>query len=336
MIIKRFTRSVFSVVLLLVGIRTAHAQQLFGYKFNPPSVTATDLVPLPTFGILPVSATGAVTPLDPDVATELTEAVQRQLDAAQSTQFEVVTRPTTGGKINWAFLVKNASRATFDTLTQQFTDQLLTCLHSLDGNDVNLASLNLLLVASPVDATERAEAIAAGTTMHDNWAANRCATRRNDLAFLDQNRPRLVVASRGMLTESFDPLVYNGQVLLDLIAALKAVYLGDGGFLTTEMLPRLQTLFDAAAHNGLLTITETASITDREQSTFWDWVILAISVKPGLVRSLLENTAAGCVASVAALSNPFQLTRCVTNGKLTLPTLRISGQDYTAVLRVTP
>ena len=335
MVINSFTRSVFAVVLLLVGIRTAHAQQVFTYKFVSPRSGATDLVPLPTFGIVPAPAS-APSPLDPDVATELTEAVQRQLAATQSTQFEVLTGAAPGGKTSWAFVVKNASRATFDTLTQQFTDQLLTCLHSLDGNDVNLASLNLLLVASPVDATGRAEAIAAGDTMLINWKADRCSTRRNDLPFLDQNRPRLVVASRGMLTESFDPLVYNGQVLLDLIAALKAVYLADGGFLTTEMQPRLQTLFDAAAHNGLFTIADTAAITDREQSTFWDWVILAISIKPGLVRSFLENTAAGCVASVAALSNPFQLTRCVTNGKLTLPTLRISGQDYTAVQRVTP
>jgi len=288
-------------------------------------------VALPTFGIVPV---GAV-PLDPGIAAELSEAVQRQLDATQSTQFEILTRAT-GGKIGWAFVVRNSARSTFDAFTQRFTDQLLTCLHSLD-DDVNLASLNILLVGSPLaDQTERDQANAAGTAMLTNWAADHCGTRRNNLPFLDQNRSRLVVASRGMLTDSFDPTVFVGQGLLDLINALYPVYLKDGGFLTSEMLPRLQALFGAAAVSGLLTAADTATIKDREQKTFWDWVILAVSIRPGLVRSFLENTAVGCVASVAELSAPFQLSRCVSNNKLALVTLRIAGQDYTATQPVLP
>ena len=328
---KTLTRSIASVLVMLAGMATAHAQQAFENRWAPARPGGTDLVPLPTFGIVPV---GAV-PLDTDVSAELSEAVQRQLDATFNAQFEVLTRPT-GGKVGWAFVVRNASRASFDTLTSQFTDQLLTCLHSLE-DDVNLASLNLLLVGNTLeDQTERDEANAAGAQLLVNWKADRCATQRNNLPFLDQNRPRLVVASRGMLTGSFDPTVFRGQGLLDLVNALYPVYLNDGGLLTTEMQPRLQALFDAAARTGLLTVSDTAGVADREQKTFWDWVILGISVKPGLVRSLFEAAAAGCVPSVAELANPFQLSRCVANGKLALITLRIVGQDYTAVQRVVP
>lgn len=327
MAMKFFTRSVLSVVLLLAGVTTAHAQQAFETRWARG--TGTDLVPLPTFGVVP---TGAV-PLDTDVATELSEAVQRQLDATQSTQFEILTRPS-NGKVGWAFVVRNASRDTFDTFTQQFTDQLLTCLHSLD-DDVDLAALNVLLSGATLsDQTERDEANAAGAQLLVNWKADRCATRRNTLVLLDQERPQLVVATRGMLTELFDATVFRGQGLLDLISALTAVFLNDGGFLTSEMQPRLQTLFDAAARTGLLTPTDVAGVMDQSQKTFWDWVILAISLKPGTARSFFEATAAGCVASVAELSNPFQLARCVASNKLTLVALRIVGQDYIAAQRV--
>jgi hypothetical protein len=320
-----------SVVLLLVGLRTARAQQAFESRWSPARAGGTEIAALPTFGIVPVGAA----PLNTDVATELTEAVQRQLDATQSTQFEVLTRPS-GGKIGWAFVVRNAARPTFDALTQQFTDQLLTCLHSLD-DDLDLASLYVLLVGSPLDNQgERDEANAAGAAMLANWTHDRCATRKNNLPFLDADRPKLVVASRGMLTDVFDGTVFNGQNLLDLVAALYPIYLNDGGFLTTEMTPRIQALFDAAARTGLLTTAETATIADREQKTFWDWVILAVSIKPGLVRSFLETTATSCVASVAELGNSFQLTRCVAANKLALVTLHISAQDYTAAQRGLP
>jgi len=200
---------------------------------------------------------------------------------------------------------------------------------------VNLAAIHDLLATSALDdQTERDDANAAAAQMFANWKADRCAMRRNDVALLDANRPNLVAATHGMLTEDFDEMVFHGQGEIDVVNALSPLYLGDGGFMTTEMLPRLQTAFDAAARSGLLTVTDMAGIADREQQTFWDWVILAVSTKPGLVRSLFENTAAGCVASGAALANPFQLSRCVTNGKLQLETLHIVGLDYTAVQRV--
>lgn len=329
MAMKQLIRSILSVALVLMGMTTAHAQQAFENRYAAARPNGVDLVPLPTFGIVPVGAA----PLDADVAAELTEAVQRQLDVAHTMLFEVLTRAT-GAKISWAFVLRNAARPAFDTVTEQFTDQLLTCLHSLD-DDVNLASIHDLLSGNSLDdQTERDEVNAAAAQMFTNWKANRCATRRNDVALLDANRPKLVLASRGMLTEVFDAGVFHGQAVIDLVNALSPLYWGDGGFMTTEMLPRLQLLFDAAARNGLPTVTDTASIADQQQKTFWDYVILAVSTKPGLVRSLFENTAAGCVVSVAALATPFQLSRCVANGRLLLETLHIVGQDYTAVQRV--
>jgi hypothetical protein len=289
------------------------------------------LVPLPTIGIVPV----ATAPLDANVAEELSEAIQRQLDASHDNRLEIITR-TTGTKVNWAFVVRNAPRTQHDAFTQQFTDQLLTCLHSLD-DDVNLASLNLLLVGSNLDTQEeRDQANAAGTQMLANWMADRCATKRNNLPFLDQNRPKLVAASRGMLTDLFDALIFNGQGLLDLIKALSPVYFAQGGFWTTEMQPRLHAQFEAGVRAGLLTSAETSAVADVELRTFWDWVILVVATKSTIARSFVANTAAGCARSVAELSNKFQLSRCVSDGKIRLQLLRVAGQDFTSVQRVAP
>jgi hypothetical protein len=311
-------------------VSTAHAQQAFEEKYVAARANGTELVPLPTIGIVPV----ATAPLDTNVAEELSEAIQRQLDTSHDTRLEVITRAS-GAKISWAFVARNAPRAQHDAFTQQFTDQLLACVHSLD-NDLPLGSLNLLLVAGSLESQqERDEANAAGAQMLVNWKADHCATKRNTLPFPDQNRGKLVVASRGMLTDLFDGTVYNGQGLLDLISALSPVYFGQGGFWTTEMLPRLHTQFEAGVRAGLLTTQETAS-TDVSVRTFWDWVIDVVLTNPTVVRSFIANTAAGCARSVPELSTTFQLSRCVSDGKLRLVPLRVAGQDFTTVQKVLP
>jgi hypothetical protein len=288
-------------------------------------------VALPTVGIVPVGTL----PIDVDVGTQLSEALQKQMEATGEVRFEVLTRPN-GSKINWAFVVRNAPRTAHDVFTSGFTDQLITCLHSLN-DDVELASLNLLLVGAQLsDPQERDEANAAGAQMLTNWKADHCATRRNDLPFIDSNRAKLTAATRGMLTDAFDPLIFRGQGLLDLIGALYPVYFNSGGFWTTELVPRLHALFEAGVDAGLLTTSETGRSVDRELRTFWDWAILTVSTKLSVVRSFIETTALGCVKTVQELSSPFKLSRCVADGKLVLVTLRVAGKDYTAAQRVRP
>ncbi|MBC7978100.1 MAG: hypothetical protein H7138_24215 [Myxococcales bacterium] len=327
------TRRVLAVAWILVGAHVAHAQpaQAFEEKYVTGRAAPGELVALPTVGIVPVDTV----PLDADVATQLTEAMQKHLAAVQDNRFEVITRAT-GTKVSWAFVVRNAPRAMHDAFTVKFTDQLVQCLHSL-ASDVEIASLNLLLVGGTLsDAEERAEANAAGAKMLVHWKADRCVTRRNDLPFIDSNRARLTVATRGMLTDVFDPLVFQGQGLLDLITALSPVYFQPGGFWTTELSPRLRTLFDGAVDAGLLDAVEGARIVDRDLRTFWDWAILVIASHLGVVRSFVEITATGCVKTAPELSTAFNLSRCIASGRLTLVPLRVAGQDYVAVHRVTP
>ncbi len=329
------TRSIwraFAVALLVMGANTAHAQQLFEDKHVPARPSSTELVPLPTFGIVPLNTI----PLDPNVADELTEAVNHQLILAQQTdRFEIVTRAN-GSKINWAFIVRNAPRAPHDAFTVQFTRQLVTCLRSLEDS-AGLTSLDLLLLGLPAGDPGRNEALLAGQKMLDNWKADRCATQRNNsIPDDDAHRTRTTAATHGMLTNEFNALLFNGQALLDLIAAVKPLYFDLGGFWTTEMTPRLHAVFDAAVRDSFLSASETTEIGEIEQRTFWDWAVLAVLTKPTIARSVLANTAAGCVKTVPELSNRFQLSRCVSDGKIQLRPLRVGGEDYTAVQRVLP
>ncbi len=121
-----------------------------------------------------------------------------------------------------------------------------------------------------------------------------------------------------------------------MISALYPVYFNAGGFWTTELVPRLHTLFETGVGAGLLTVTETARLRDRELRTFWDGAILVVSTKLGIVRSFVEVSALGCIKTIPELSNPFKLSRCVADGKLVLVTLHVAGQDYTAAQRVRP
>jgi len=333
----KLTRSALATVMLsMAAVGTAHAQQAFEDKYVPaPAPSPTVLVPLPTIGIVPV----ATVPLELDVAAQLSEAIRRELETTQETRFEVITRPN-AGKTNWAFVVRNAPRAQHDAFTQQFSGQLFTCLHSLEDEGVEgeeVAALNVLLAGNQLDDQEERDlASAAGAQMLANWLADRCVTRRNDLPFFERNRARLTAATRGMLTDAFDPILFRGQGLLDLIVALTPVYLSPGGFWATEMQPRLRVLFEAGVEGGLLTTAETTPIAERELQTFWDWVILVVSTKSSIVRTFIEHTAAGCVRTVPELSLPFRLSRCVSEGKLRLVTLRVAGQNFTTVQRVQP
>lgn len=325
-----FVSTALVAATLLTGANIAHAQQAFEVKFVAARTTVGELVSLPTLGIVPVNTV----PLDSNVAEELTEAVQRQLTAAHETRFEVTTRAN-GVKFNWAFVVRNDPRSAHDAFTTQFQGQLLTCLHSLD-DDVGLAALNVLLLGSPVDdQASRDAANAAGAQMLVNWKTDRCVTQRNNLAFLDDDAHRVkrIAVTHGMLTDEFDPLQFNGQALLDLISALKPVFFSDGGFWTTEMTPRLRTLFEAAVRTGLPLQDE---LVNDEQRTFWDWAIFTVINEPAVVRSFLANAAIGCVKTVPELSNRFQLSRCVSDGKLLIELLVVAGQNFATIQRVTP
>jgi len=324
------TRCAIAVTLLVAGASTAHAQQAFEDKYVAARPSGGELVPLPTVGIVPVGTL----PIDADVGTQLAEAVQKQMAAGGDDRFEVLSRPN-GSKVNWAFAVRNAPRAAHEAFTPQFTDQLITCLHSLE-DDVELGSLNILLVGGTLsDQQARDEANAAGALMLTNWKADRCATRRNSLPFIESNRANLTAATHGLVTEAFDPLVFRGQGLLDLISALYPVYFDSGGFWTSELVPRLHAVFELGVNAGLLTSTERSKL-DRALRTFWDFAILVVSSKLGIVRSFIATTALGCVKTVPELSRPFELERCVAEGKVALVALRVAGQDYIAAQRVQP
>ena len=325
----RHTQSVLTFVMLLLGAATAHAQQAFEDKYVPAAAGGSELAPLPTIGIVP---TGTA-PLNPDVATQLTAAIQKQLEVAQDNRFEVLTRAN-GTKVNWAFVVRNGARPAFDAFTEQFADQMQACMHSL-ADDLQVAVVNSVLISSHVEDQEQREIFnAAGAQMLVNWKADRCVTARNDDPFTDQNRRQIVAASHGMLTSAFDGNVFNGQGLLDLIFALNPLFFDVGGMWVTEMVPRLHTLFGAGVNAGLLTVAET-TLVDRDQRTFWDWVILVISTQRTIVRPFIETVASGCTRTVPELSNPFKLSRCVTDGRIQLIPLRVDGQDYTTVQRGT-
>lgn len=314
------------ITLLAVGARGALAQQAFEDKYVAATFTG-ELVPLPTIGIVPV----ATAPIDADVGTQLAEAMQQQMVASGDRRFEVLSRAN-GSRINWAFVVRNAPRAAHDTFTPQLTEQLITCLHSLDDG-LELASLDILLVAGAVEnSQERAEANAAGAQMLVNWKADRCATQRNSVPFIDNNRAHLTAATHGMLTNEFDQGVFHGQGLIDLTTALSPLYFDAGGFWTAVQVPRLHAMFEAAVRAGLPTVAEAGTL-DRELRTFWDFAILAVSSKPGLVRSFVRSAALGCITAAPALTSAFKLGRCVADGKLALATLRVAGQDHVAAVR---
>ncbi len=109
MISTRFARNAIAVAMLVIGARTAHAQQsvqAFEDKYGPAR-TPANMVQLPTFGIGPAGTST----LDADVAEELTEAIQREMAVAQETRFEISARPSTGGKVIWALVVRDTPRA---------------------------------------------------------------------------------------------------------------------------------------------------------------------------------------------------------------------------------
>lgn len=318
------------VAMLLAGSRLVHAQQAFEIKFVAARPSQTELVPLPTIGVVPV---GTV-PLTPDVAAQLSEAVESELAAHQDNHFEVVTR-TSANAVNWAFVVRNAPRTAHDALVLPFTDQIITCLHSLEISGP-LVSLHLLLLGqSLIDPTERADALAGGATMLANWRADRCATPRNDLPLFADNRANITAATRGFVTDVFDPLVFNGRGLLDLIAALTPVFFDRDGFWAVEWTPRLEAWFARAAKTRLPGAAEADRLMTGRQS-YWDWMVGALIARPGTVHSFLAHTAAGCVPSVAELTAPFALAPCIAAGKLELVALRIAGQDYVAAQRRQP
>ena len=320
-----------TVALATVGANAAHAQQAFETKYVAPrpGTDPNELVPLPTLGIVPVGAA----PLHADVAKQLSEAVQRGLDASTERRFEIQTRAD-GAQVRWALLVDTSPRTGLDALTATFTDHLVTCLHSL-ADDVDTATLNVLLSGGALrDETERGRAIAAGSAMLVNWRTDQCRTRRNELPFWQRNRDKLTAATRGMLTDRFDPLVYNGQPLLDVILVLKSVFYQDGGIWVAHHTPALQTAFEGAVGAGLLTTAQTSAIAERELASFWDWAVLAVSTKLGLARSFLEITGAGCVAAPRDLDKPFQMARCVSERRIQVVSLQVGAQTYTTVQRV--
>lgn len=337
MIPTRFARNAVAVALLVIGASTAHAQQAvqaFEDKYGPAR-TPANMVQLPTFGIGPAGTTT----LDANVAEELTEAIQREMAVAQETRFEISARPSTGGKVIWALVVRDTPRAVYDSFKAQFAEQLRTCLHSIP-DDLGLANLNVILTGSPAaDAPTLESAKAAGLQMLANWKADRCATRRNSVGFIDDeaHRTKYAATSHGMLTDEFNPLAFpSAQALLDLIAVLKPLYFDLGGFWTSEMTSRLHAVFDVAVRDGFLSVSETSETGEIEQRTFWDWAVLAVLTKPMIARSFLANTAAGCVRTVPELSSRFQLSHCIADGKIHLKLLRVGGQDYTAVQRELP
>jgi hypothetical protein len=337
MIPTRFARSALAVALLVIGASTAHAQQAvqaFEDKYGPPR-TSANMVQLPTFGIGPAGTTT----LDANVAEELTEVIQREMAVAQEMRFEISARPSTGGKVVWALVVRDTPRAVYDSFKAQFAEQLRMCLHSVPDN-LDLANLNVILTGSPADdALTLESAKAAGRQMLANWKTERCATRRNSVGFIDDEAHRIKYAatSHGMLIDEFEPVSFpSAQALLDLIAVLKPLYFDLGGFWTTEMMPRLRAVFEAAVRDGFLSVSETSEIGEIEQRTFWDWAVLVVLTKPMIARSFLANTAAGCVRTVPELSSHFQLSHCVSDGRIQLKLLRVGGQDYTAVQRVLP
>jgi hypothetical protein len=322
-------RSSATLGVLLLNVTAVHAQQFFEEKYVAVRADINNLVPLPTLGIVP---RGAVA-IEPELAAQLSEAMQKELDAKRDGRFEVLSR-VNGVKMNWAFVVKNAPREVYDVLTPQFTEQLITCLHSLE-DDVNIASLQVLLTGGQLsDQEERNQANAASAQMLANWKADQCATRQNDLPFIDSNRTKLTAATHGMLTAAFDPLIFRGNGLIDLTVALNPLYFASGGFWTTEMAPQLNHRFEAAVDTGFFKTTQTPQIIDRELRTFWDWAILVITTKQSIVRSFIEIAASRCIATVPELSNPFKLSRCTSAGNLQFVTLRVAGQDFSAVQRV--
>lgn len=311
----------------LAGAGDAHSQQTFETRHVLAPQSPTELAPLPGIFIMP---TGAV-PLDADTAAQLSESVQAQLASAQETRFEVRTAMSSD-RILWSFVVRNAPRAVHDVLTEQFTDQLIDCLHSIEDG-VNLAALALLLDGGFLsDPSDRNGANMAGRQMLANWRTEQCAVRRNDVLF-DRDSATLRGATRGMLTGAFDSLLFRGQGLLDLIAAITPLYLHAGGFWSAEMRPRLEGLFAAGVGNGLLTAAETPALVNAQQRTFWDWAILAVSTKAGLARSFIQSTATGCIAEVSELSKNFRLSSCLTEGRLQLMTLQVNGENYTTAQR---
>src|SRR3954470_495227 len=95
-------RSSLALAVVLVGVNTARAQQVFEEKFLVVQPDVTNLVPLPTLGIVPLGTLS----IEPDLSAQLTEAMQNELGARQDGRFEVLTRQK-AGQINWAFVVKN-------------------------------------------------------------------------------------------------------------------------------------------------------------------------------------------------------------------------------------
>ncbi|AGP34217.1 hypothetical protein [Sorangium cellulosum] len=316
------------VALCTSGVAAAQAApQEFEVRYTAAASGGTELAPMPSIALTPK----ANEPISPDLAAQLTEAVDAAVHSAEDgDRFAVTTRPA-AADVHWSYSALTQPRSANRDLTEPYLRNLLACLYSLEEDSVEVAALSLLLAGGILPGeVEREAARDGGRQMLDHWKSNRCRTRRNTLPFFEQNRADIRVATSGMLTDEFDAIVFNGQGLLDLIRSLYALFYHPGGLWASDRTARLGTLFVTAVDSAFLTTQEAESVAQTEFRTYWDWVLYVSANKPMISRSFLATVAERCVGSVDELSERFQLKRCVDGGDLDLVTLRARGNDYVA------
>ncbi|WP_437977951.1 hypothetical protein WMF11_15040 [Sorangium sp. So ce295] len=299
----------------------------FEVRYTAAAAGSTELAPMPTVAVMPKGSAA----ISSDLSAQLTDAVTAAGDgAADGDRFSATARPS-GSAVRWSYNALTQPRSANRNLTEAYLNNLLSCLHSLAEDSVEIAALNLLLAggAAPGEA-ERDAAKSGGRQMFENWKANRCQTRRNSLPFFERNKADIRAATSGMLTDEFDATVFNGQPLLDLIRSLYPLFYHPGGLWAVDRKARLDALFVTAVDGGFLTVDEARNVAQIEFSSYWDWVVYVTANKPTLSRAFFLAVAEHCVGSIGGLGEPFQLQQCVDGGDLELVPLRARGKDYVA------
>jgi hypothetical protein len=301
--------------------RAAPQEIVFETRFAAaPGASTAELAPLPTVGL---AAVGLV--VTEGLAAQLGAAVAAQLERIpDGAQFEVLERRDMD-RVRWVFAARTGSRDGYAPLVPVVNTQLFDCLRTLPDTSTELASMIALLAGLSLSTREQASASRAAAEILDAWEANQCSNTHEASVLLEQQHERILAATRGMLTGRFDGALFRGQNLLQLISTLNVLFFDRAGLWAKNREARLQQVFGAALQQAFLPADLGADWIAAQFDSFWSWVLAVAGLQPTLPAVILDTVAGACAPDLEQMRNPFELSKCVEQGELTLTAMR-SGQ----------
>jgi hypothetical protein len=309
--------------LFVAASSTVAAQNIELMVRSAPTANAGgELVSLPTVAVAPVDSAAIPSAVGQQLTASVTLAKRDRPDADD---FVVLTRPEpNSSEVRWAFAARTDDRQRYAALTSAFAGRLTACLYALES-DAQVAALVALLSSISVSSPELESAGYGGRLMLEHWKEDQCQTARNSLVLIEQQSQTILAATRGMLTDRFDALLFRGEALLSLIAVLKPVFFGSSGLWESDRGPQLRAMFDRALEQGFVSAAAIDAVRDLEFASFFDWVIYVRRLQPTLPRELYQSAGAACLSSVAEASQAFRLQRCVDSGHIHWVGIRFGG-----------